>query len=365
MFLSIIIPVYNKEDYISDCVDSCLNQDLASDEYEIICVNDGSVDRSLEILNRYQTQHSNLRVITQENGGLSSARNTGLNAATGEYVWFLDADDFIASNCLGTLKEKSQSAENDYIKFGVYHFWDDLSAEEQEKKKAHELKAEYDTSDAYATLAIYRRDFLNQYAIRFDNTIRAYGEDTFFGYYFIRNHPRKLELGVEYPLYYYRHNSVSITTNRSDEAVQKRIQTYSRLAKVIKDDYDNGVLCGADVKKDAANRMMQFYRFAMRDLAKLPVKRIRPIMRDLKAQGMFPLKQPAECTFSCKEFMNEQNGQSPLMNALRFYSTSRAGFACYAFPFQMHNAKVLISRKLRSNQAMNSILNIKNRILHR
>ncbi len=365
MFLSIVIPIYNKEEYLSDCIDSCLNQDLSADDYEIICVNDGSIDKSQEILNRYQAVNTNLRVISQDNGGLSKARNTGLKAAGGDYVWFLDADDFIASNCLGTLKEKSMSSGNDYIKFGVYHFWDNLSSEEEKKKNSHDLIAEFDTSDAYATLAIYRRDFLNQYKICFDDTIRAYGEDTFFGYYFIRNHPRRLELGVSYPLYFYRHNSVSITTNRSDEAIEKRIQTYFRLSKVIKDDYDNGILKDYYVRQDATNRMMQFYRFAMRDLGKLPLKRICPIMRELKAQGMFPLRQPPECTYTCKGFMKEKNGQSALMNLLRFYTITRMGFACYTIPYQLYHVKVRASRLLRTNHVMNNVLDFKNRIMHR
>lgn len=365
MFLSIVIPVFNKEQYVSDCVDSCLNQDLPESDYEMICVNDGSSDRSLEILNSYQEQHSNIRVITQENGGLSSARNTGLNAAHGQYVWFVDADDFIAPNCLGLLKEKSSSCENEYVKFGVYHFWDALSDDEQSRRDSKSLEADFDTSDAYATLAIYRREFLNQHGLRFDNSIRAYGEDTFFGYYFIRSHPRKLELGVSYPLYYYRHNGVSITTNSSDEAMQRRVQTYFRLSKVIKDDYDRGELTDADVRRDAANRMMQFYRFGTRDLATLPLKRILPILRELKAQGMFPMEQPAECTFSCRAFMKEQNGQTPLMNALRFYTTTRVGFARYTFPFQLRNAKIKLSRTMRKNPVMNRVLDLKNRLLGR
>ena len=92
--VSIIIPVYNVEEYLERCLNSVFKQTLK--DIEIICVNDGSSDKSREILAKYE-EISNFKVIDQINSGLSVARNTGLLAAKGEYVGFLDSDDFIDS----------------------------------------------------------------------------------------------------------------------------------------------------------------------------------------------------------------------------------------------------------------------------
>ena len=101
--LSIIIPVYNVEQYLEKCLQSCLSQDIPHKEYEIIVVNDGSPDGSLHIAERIASNSTNVSVISQENGGLSAARNTGLKVAKGEYIWFVDSDDWIEANCLKQL----------------------------------------------------------------------------------------------------------------------------------------------------------------------------------------------------------------------------------------------------------------------
>ena len=93
--LSIIIPVYNTEEYLPRCLNSCLEQDLLANEYEIIAINDGSSDNSLQILNAYALKYPNIRVINQENRGLGATRNRGLNLAIGEYIWFVDSDDWV------------------------------------------------------------------------------------------------------------------------------------------------------------------------------------------------------------------------------------------------------------------------------
>ena len=98
MILSIIIPVYNVEKYVEKCIRSCENQDIPKENYEVIVVNDGSPDGSLAIVERLANEFSNIKVINQENKGLSMARNTGLEAAKGEYVWFVDSDDWIEEN---------------------------------------------------------------------------------------------------------------------------------------------------------------------------------------------------------------------------------------------------------------------------
>lgn len=108
--LSIIIPVYNTEAYLRRCLDSCLHQDLPTDQYEIIAVNDGSTDGSLEILRLYESNHQNIKVLSQNNQGLSVTRNNGVAIAKGKYLWFVDSDDWIKENCLQGLCTNADGA---------------------------------------------------------------------------------------------------------------------------------------------------------------------------------------------------------------------------------------------------------------
>lgn len=101
MFISVIIPVFNVEKYIEQCIESVINQTL--NDIEIICVNDGSTDKSLEILKKYQQKDARIKILNQENKGAGAARNTGLNAANGEYIYFLDGDDYIEQIALEKL----------------------------------------------------------------------------------------------------------------------------------------------------------------------------------------------------------------------------------------------------------------------
>ena len=101
--VSVIIPVYNVQDTLEKCVNSAVKQDLEQQDYEIILINDGSTDRSLEIAEEMSKRYDNVSLISQENQGLSGARNTGLNYCSGEYVTFLDSDDAFALNQLGSI----------------------------------------------------------------------------------------------------------------------------------------------------------------------------------------------------------------------------------------------------------------------
>lgn len=102
MKLSIIIPIYGVEKYIEKCLLSCINQGAAvlGEDYEIICVNDGTKDNSAEIARNIAKQYTGITIIDQENQGLSVARNTGTAAAKGEYIWYVDSDDYIDEKCL-------------------------------------------------------------------------------------------------------------------------------------------------------------------------------------------------------------------------------------------------------------------------
>lgn len=116
MKFSIIIPVYNVEKYLAQCLDSVLNQTYNGD-YEIICVNDGSTDSSLAILKEYKSLYSNLIIINSKNNGTASARNIGIQKARGEYLWFIDSDDWIVTDSLQILSDHLSHSQPDVLCF--------------------------------------------------------------------------------------------------------------------------------------------------------------------------------------------------------------------------------------------------------
>lgn len=111
--ISIIIPVYNSEEYLEECLDSVVAQTIQ--DVEIICINDGSSDHSLKILNEYKKKDKRIQVITQENAGAGAARNHGLRLAKGKYLSFLDADDFFERDMLEKAYKKIEEYQADFV----------------------------------------------------------------------------------------------------------------------------------------------------------------------------------------------------------------------------------------------------------
>ena len=118
--ISVIIPVYNVEEYLEECLDSIVNQSFK--DIEIICVDDGSTDNSSDILNEYQNNDSRIRIITQENHGAGSARNAALNDSKGNYIYFMDSDDYLDLDGLNKLHSLSQENDLDLVLFKLLNF---------------------------------------------------------------------------------------------------------------------------------------------------------------------------------------------------------------------------------------------------
>lgn len=143
--VSVIIPVFKVEDYLSRCVESVINQTYK--KLEIILVDDGSPDSSPAICDGYAKKDVRIKVLHKKNGGLSSARNAGLEVAQGEYVYFLDSDDYISSNCFSLLVENALQAGVDIVMGNVKcknnktgKEWTFCRAHPKEKEKWNELQ---------------------------------------------------------------------------------------------------------------------------------------------------------------------------------------------------------------------------------
>ena len=204
MRLSIIIPVYNTEKYLYKCLSSCITRNL--DDVEIIIVNDGSLDNSQNIIDDFCAKYTNIRCITQKNQGLSIARNNGLDIAKGDYIWFIDSDDWIEQNAI------------DYVLSSIEGYPDVVSITRVGSNTKvlrnfdyfkltgiqHLLQSEREYG---AVFYICKRSFLNRYSLRFFPGI--YHEDMEFV-------PRMLYLSqtvvcMGQPLYNVTINPASIT----------------------------------------------------------------------------------------------------------------------------------------------------------
>lgn len=141
MWLSYIIPLYNCEKYIAICLDCVLTQGLAPDEYEVIVVNDGSTDKGAEIVERYCQKHTNFRLINKENGGVSSARNRGIDEARGEYVYFMDADDYLLPEGMKILRDEymKKYGHADVFSFLMHTIDKHYNPQEWEHIRPHQL----------------------------------------------------------------------------------------------------------------------------------------------------------------------------------------------------------------------------------
>ncbi|BDF56171.1 MULTISPECIES: glycosyltransferase [Butyricimonas] len=186
--LSIIVPVYNVEQYISACLDSLYKQGVDEGLYEVVVVNDGTPDRSMNIVNQYASEHTNIKIIQQENGGVSVARNNGIKHAAGKYITFLDADDEIYPGILENVFEFLEINVPDvlvmrsikhYIKDVVQecYRWDHLFSSGEYGTGLEIFSRGYTRSSVCG--GVYLRDFIVQNQIRFPAGIKN-GEDAIF-----------------------------------------------------------------------------------------------------------------------------------------------------------------------------------------
>ena len=121
--ISVIIPVYNSEKYLRGCLDSVISQSF--NDIEIICVNDGSTDGSLSILESYQKQDSRIKIIQEENKGAGAARNLGIANATGKYTYFMDSDDYLEEDAFSKLIDVTYKNPSDFIMFKIWNFYEE------------------------------------------------------------------------------------------------------------------------------------------------------------------------------------------------------------------------------------------------
>lgn len=241
MLLSLIIPVYNVEKHIESCLNSVISQN--HDDMEVICINDGSTDRSKDILNKYSEKVSNLVIISQENEGLSGARNTGIINANGKWVMFLDSDDKLEEEFIDGLIVFLRKYDNcDLVEYeyktvypnGAIRRNCDFSKIKNVYKTGKEIFANKIKTNTFYFSAwnkVLKNNFLKDNRIFFRE--RVLYEDIEFSTKAI-NKARKINFYNKVGTIYYKRNGGTITTTRSIRNLE-RMNSYSKMIEVLQE----------------------------------------------------------------------------------------------------------------------------------
>lgn len=225
MKLSIIVPVYRVEDTLSRCLDSVLSQPYA--DYELILVDDGSPDGSGAICDEYASRHPFVHVIHKENGGLSSARNAGIDVSQGEYITFIDSDDFIGENTLPILMSRLEAhPDYDILEYPVYWHYGDSDATV--------LKFGVNTYDDMRDYWLDGKAYTHSYACnklfvrRLFDEVRFVEGRKFEDVYtlpLLLEHARRI-CTTEEGLYYYTSNANGITNNPGADGLRDLLEAH-------------------------------------------------------------------------------------------------------------------------------------------
>ncbi|MPM65691.1 Undecaprenyl-phosphate 4-deoxy-4-formamido-L-arabinose transferase [bioreactor metagenome] len=241
--VSIIVPVYNSEKYINRCMDSLINQTYKN--IEIIAIDDGSKDNSLEILNQYATKDKRIKVFYQINQGPSVARNTGLDKSSGSYVMFVDIDDYIDLDMARLLITDIDEKKSTLVLCDNSEVWLDKI---DKRKILDDNNANVSKSKVIKLIAsgraglvcgkLFSKNIIEKYNIRFDKNVKMCEDQIFF--LNISIHCKKF-IYVPKSLYYYdRRNENSITVKYQKNAIDNQIYVINNIKEILnKSDLDN------------------------------------------------------------------------------------------------------------------------------
>ncbi len=239
--ISVIVPVYKVQDYLEECVDSIKKQTYKN--LEIILVDDGSPDNSGKMCDELAKEDERIKVIHKENGGLSDARNAGMDIATGKYITFVDSDDFIPENAIEKMYNPLESNGADFVTANYIYCSEDGTLWEKpvfdlEKYKDFKLSIK-DYQDSFYILnssvwnKMFRKSFLDEIGVKFAKGLPA--EDAIFSMNcFVRS---KNVYYVQDVVYYYRQrgNNGSISTNCSYNYFMGISKAYRMIYEIFKD----------------------------------------------------------------------------------------------------------------------------------
>lgn len=233
--LSYIVPVYNVETFLQQCLDSIYSQSIREEEYEVICVNDCSQDNSYKIIETYQSKHANMCVVTfSKNKGLSAARNEGVRMAKGKYIWFIDSDDFISNGVTERLLREAEQKVVDVLLFNYCDFIDDRGIVYESKifTNSEVMKGIDFVQDKFGDTFVFHLGYVWRLLLRREYILETqlffpegqYWEDTVYFPKAVLNASRVSSINILG--YYYRKNSTSISGGKARSWSLEKIFDY-------------------------------------------------------------------------------------------------------------------------------------------
>lgn len=298
MRLSIIVPMYNAANYIRECLDSLLDQGFRNDEYEILIINDGSRDNGLAIAEDYAAHYNNIRIYNQQNRGQSIARNIGIDMALGDYICFVDADDFLVRNRLALLTDIAEKNKVEILTYGILGGTYSLINEKLKTLEFHipsllevQNGIEYIANHNYNNGAWYyliNRLYLKNIGLTFVPGRKC--EDGMFTMSLFLTCNRILHVDLEVYCYVIRENS-TVTSNNSKHLMQMiddfqfAINYLSHVIECKKSTMSQDCLQRCLCRRDS----YIFFLFVRMLKAKVPSSLLKNVIFMLKKQGLYPI----------------------------------------------------------------------------
>ena len=294
MRLSIVVNMYNTAKYMPKCMETLLEQDIPQEEYEIILVDDCSPDNSLEMAKEYAAQYKNVRVCTHEkNKGLAAARNTGIDAAKGQYLCFVDPDDYIEKNSLAALLKQMDDEQLDMLRFNyqkVDEDYNNMPDSEIEARfdytpgvmKGTEFLAHRLGVGCYVWAYIYRLDFIKSTGIRFFEG--CFFDDTPWLPRILQKAQRINVTSVRHQ--YYLQRSTSMVHARNKQAIIRKADMHMQMIDIL-----------LEQKRTAPSETYEWYDMMFEHVAVSLLTGVATIdyrmsidyYKRLKDKGIFPL----------------------------------------------------------------------------
>lgn len=228
MTLSIVIPAYNAEAFLTQCLDSIFSQNAEMGDYEVICVDDGSKDNTAKILEGY-TRYSNFQYLSKRNEGVSIARNTAISLAKGDYIWCVDADDLVLPGALSWVLDMLR---HEHPEVALCDQFLRFESELPQSDFVFDYTKKYDYSYVYPCVTnqiIPKRQVLADHSIRFDSQLFL-GEDILWARTILANSNDVLR--ITKPVYGYRDNLLSVTYSRKKELQEQRFVLTKKLCEL-------------------------------------------------------------------------------------------------------------------------------------
>jgi glycosyltransferase involved in cell wall biosynthesis len=339
MKLSIIVPAYNAEDYIESCLKSCFNQGVEATNYEIIVVNDGSTDNTEQKARAFKKKYTNLNIVSKLNKGVGSARNLGVDRSKGEYIYFLDADDYLAHNTLGNLIEGLEHYQPDILGFSSQSVMDNTKTNSKHSEIDITSNQIFKGIDFLASQNFrpevwwyfIKKSFYLKHGMEFYD--KKHVQDAYFTPTLISK--AQSVIRIPYDVHRYRVSNISITRDRSDEHLKAHLKDLCfAIEKLyhLKNDLIHQCTANTEAIKRIHIKQQRYVFIAITRFMRSSLKpsELKKILSNFKAIDAYPLnvyratlsiKDPLNLTLTC--IFNRPFLLYPSLHAFRIYKTFR------------------------------------------